>query len=121
MAENEHNRLYEDLSTIIESAQKSAYQTVDHILVLRNWLLGKHIAEENMGGTHAERYGESIISTLAQQLTDEYGKGFDRRALYRYVKFYQLYPEIVETVSPLSIESSSTEIVAPASPQSIAL
>ena len=42
---------YNDLSSIIESSRKSAYQTVDRILVIRNWLLGKRIAEEELSGT----------------------------------------------------------------------
>lgn len=46
------------------------------------------------------------------------GKGFDSRALYRYVKFYQLYPEIVGTVSPQSSAGTESKIVGTASPQS---
>jgi hypothetical protein len=30
------------------------------------------------------------------------GKGFDKSSLYRYVKFYQKFPEIVATASPQS-------------------
>ena len=46
---------------------------VDRILVIRNWLLGKRIAEEELSGTHADRYGEKIISELARTLTKQYG------------------------------------------------
>ena len=28
-----------------------------------------------------------------------YGKGFERKSLYNYVKFYRLFPEIVDAVS----------------------
>ena len=64
---------YNDLSSIIESSRKSAYQMVDRILVIRNCLLGKRIAEKELSGTHADRYGEKIISELAQTLTKQYG------------------------------------------------
>ena len=94
---------YNDLSSIIESASKSAYQMVDRILVIRNWLLGKRIAEEELSGTHAERYGEKIVSELARTLTKQYGKGFDKTSLYRYIKFYKIFPKIVATVSQLSL------------------
>ena len=102
---------YADLSTIIESARKSAYQTVDRILVVRNWLLGKRIAEEELVGTRTDRYGEKIVSELAKQLTEQYGKGFDRRALYRYVQFYQSYPEIVDSLRPQSSDEDEKKIV----------
>lgn len=101
-------QVVDDLSSIIETAQKSAYQTVDKILVVRNWLIGKRIVDEELTGTHADRYGERIISELAEKLTEQYGKGFDRRSLYRYVQFYQTYPEIVASVSPQSPDAEES-------------
>jgi len=110
--------LLADSQWIIESSRSAAYRSVDMILLLRNWLLGKRIAEENMGGPRVARYGAKIISDLASQLTEKYGKGFDKRALYRYVKFYQMYPEIVGTVSPQSVETSGEDFAATLTPQS---
>lgn len=112
---------YNDLSSIIESASKSAYQMVDRILVIRNWLLGKRIAEEELSGTHAERYGEKIVSELARTLTKQYGKGFDKTSLYRYIKFYKIFPNIVATASQLSsIDNNDSKIVATVSQLSLA-
>ena len=118
MRESGSQELFTDLSSIIESARKSAYQAVDRILVLRNWLLGKRIAEEELTGTHADRYGEKIVSNLADYLTQQYGKGFDKRSLYRYVQFYQTYPKIVESLTPLSLEEKEKKIVDSLRPQS---
>ena len=115
---NQNGKLMDDVSNIIESSQRYAYHAVDSILVLRNWLLGKRIATKNMGGTGSERYGAEIIATLSENLTEKYGKGFDKSSLYRYVKFYQNFPEIVATMSPQSIEGQTEEIVATVSPQS---
>ena len=94
------DNLLDDICNIIEDAQKTAIKTVNITLVMRNWLLGRRIAAESMNGSRSERYGAGIIEELAKKLTNLYGSGFDKRALYRYVKFYQLYPEIVGTVSP---------------------
>ena len=104
---NQGNNLVEDVSNIVESAQKAAYRSVDSILVVRNWLLGKRIAAENMQGTNAERYGSEIIPNLSKMLSARYGKGFDRTSLYRYVKFYQMYPEIVATLTQQSSENAN--------------
>lgn len=111
--------IFEELSSIIESAQKAAYRSVDQILVIRNWLIGRRIANEELKGTQEERYGEKIIEQLAERLTEQYGKGFDRRSLYRYVQFYQTYPNIVDSVSPQSLDSGNNGIVASVSPQSL--
>ena len=93
-----------DSRQIIEAAQKKAYQTVNILLVERNWLLGKRISEEFMSGSSQDRYGKQIIADLSKKLTKLYGKGFDRVSIYRYVKFFQTFPEIVST---LSTQSSS--------------
>ncbi len=47
-ANREH--IIEDMKQIIETARKCAYQSVNVLLVQRNWLLGKRIAEEVKGG-----------------------------------------------------------------------
>ena len=104
--------LLHDTREIIESAQRVAYKSVDRVLVLRNWLLGKRISEEKMTGTRVDRYGAKIIAGLAVELGKLYGKGFDRTALYRYVKFYHLYPEIVGTASQQSVLHGSEQLFA---------
>lgn len=92
-----------DTSTIIESAKNAAYRSVNVVLVKRNWLLGKRIAEEQLGDqTREELYGQNIVTNLAKQLTAQYGSGFDRSSLYKYVRFYQCFPNIVDAASPQS-------------------
>jgi predicted nuclease of restriction endonuclease-like (RecB) superfamily len=91
------SNLLTDTSTIIESAKNAAFRSVNVVLVQRNWLLGKRIAEEQLGDqTCEELYGQKIVETLAQQLTEQYGSGFDRSNLYLYVRFYQSFPNIVD-------------------------
>ena len=107
-----------DVAQIIEAAQRSAYTAVDQILVIRNWLLGKRISEEDLAGTTKERYGAQIIVSLSKKLTAQYGKGFDRTSLYRFVQFYQMFPEIVAAVRQQSLKSERTEIVAAVRQQS---
>jgi hypothetical protein len=106
-----------DMQTIIESSQSRAVQSVNALLVQRNWLLGYRIAEEELNGERSENYGKEIIKTLSQKLTEQYGKGFDRTSLYRYIQFYKTYPNILQTVFGKS-NSSNSEIVATVSQQS---
>ena len=97
------NNLFTDTIAIIESAKRVAYRSVNVVLVQRNWLLGKRIAEEQLGDqTREELYGQNIVTNLAKQLTAQYGSGFDRSSLYKYVRFYQCFPNIVDAASPQS-------------------
>ena len=94
--------VFEDACNIIETAQKVAYSTVNLTLVHRNWLLGKRIFEEELEGKRTERYGKEIIVSLSEELTKEYGKGFDKSSLYKFARFYQMHPKIVDSVNPQS-------------------
>ena len=68
----------------------------------RNWLLGYRIAQEELKGEERSEYGKGIIKKLADELTASYGRGFDFGSLYKYCRFYKLYPEILDSVSPKS-------------------
>lgn len=93
------NDLITDAKVIIETAQRTAYRAVDSVLVLRNWMLGQRIAMEELKGENRAEYGTEIIKYLSRVLTTEYGKGFDRSNLYRFLSFYRTFPEIVDAVS----------------------
>ena len=88
-----------DVQRIIDSSQKSAYHAVNLILLRRNWLIGKRIAEEALEGNDRAGYGAEIISSLSTKLTAQYGKGYTKTNLYYFVSFYEYYPEIFHSVS----------------------
>ena len=88
-----------DECSIIESAREYAYKSVNIALLERNWLIGYRIAEEELKGNGRADYGVEVIKKLAKELTREYGKGFDRSNLYRFLSFYRNFPQIVDSVS----------------------
>lgn len=87
-----------DMCDIIESSQKAAYQAINIALVQRNWLLGYRIASEELQGDKRAEYGAELIKRLSMELTNRYGKGYDRITLYRCLKFYKSFPEIVASL-----------------------
>ena len=97
------SNLLADTGKIIESAKRTAYRAVDLVLVQRNWYLGRRIAEELIGDqTREDIYGKSLVQNLAEELTNAYGKGFDFSSLYKYIRFYQCFPNILDTANPKS-------------------
>ena len=93
----------QDIEIIIENSRRQAYQFVDTLLVRRNWLLGRRIAEEELQGNGRAEYGLEIIKNLAKQLTNKYGKGFTKSNLYNFYLFYKAFPEIFHTVCGKSL------------------
>lgn len=87
-----------DIRYIISSARDRAYRSINSELVTRNWLIGKRISEEIILGKDQENYGKKVISNLAYSLTKDFGKGFTKRNLYYYVRFYEMFPNIVNAV-----------------------
>ena len=91
-----------DLKNIIDLSQKQAYQAINTALVYRNWLIGYRIAEEELKGENRSEYGTKVIKQLSKELTNTYGKGFDFSSLYKFTRFYKLFPNILDSVSPKS-------------------
>lgn len=102
IAYHESGNLFDDTCEIVESAQSIAYAAVDTILVQRNWLIGKRIALECLNEDRRENYGKQIIKKLSAELQQKYGKGYDYSSLYKYLRFYQEFPEILDSLSPKS-------------------
>ena len=113
------SNIYSDTCTIIEDARDRAYRAINTALTIRNWMIGERIAREHLGDDGRAEYGKYIISSLAEMLTKKYDKGFDTSSLHKYVKFFNMFPEIVDSVRPQlqSSEKQSHTIVDSVRPQ----
>lgn len=89
--------ILKDMCGIIESSRRAAYQAVNTALVQRNWLIGYRISEEELRGEDRSEYGLQIVKNLSKELTERYGKGYDRSNLYHCLRFYKMFPQIVDT------------------------
>lgn len=92
------------------SLQDAASKSVNMMLTLRNWLIGYYIAEYELQGSDRADYGDKIIECLANELKKLEISRTDKRELYRYLKFYKTYPQIVESVSP-QLQYDDNELV----------
>jgi predicted nuclease of restriction endonuclease-like (RecB) superfamily len=81
-----------DLRQIIEQSRGRAAVAVNSELVLLYWMVGRRIRSDLLGEERAE-YGKQIVSTVAVQLSTEYGRGFNRRNLYNMLRFAELFPD----------------------------
>lgn len=103
------NLLVDDTCRIIETARDHAYRAVNTALTIRNWQLGERIAREHLEDNGRAEYGKQVIATLSTILTEKFGQGFDKSSLHKYVKFHQLFPEILDAVSPQSAKIGRSE------------
>ena len=91
--------LFQEISQLIEVAKHRAATAINAEITLLYWQIGKRIETEVLQGQRAE-YGQQIINTLAQNLTQTYGRGWGARQLRHCLHFTQTFPdlEIVNTL-----------------------
>jgi predicted nuclease of restriction endonuclease-like (RecB) superfamily len=75
-------------------------RVVNVTLTLRNWVIGAYIVEYEMRGEDRAKYGDGLMTALANRLTDLQVSNCNSRQLYRYLRFFQLYPQIAGTLPP---------------------
>lgn len=80
--------------------------------MLLYWDVGQRIRVQVLGEERAE-YGERIVATVSQQLTQEFGKGFTRTNLVRMMQLAERFPErgLVEKLSEVLSWSHFVEIL----------
>ena len=92
--------------------QQQAVRSVDIALVVRNWLFGWYITEyENGGASRKALYGKELIKSLSERLTLNLGKGYSKRSLEQYRRFYMTYSEITQALPAQSFQNVEKTIV----------
>lgn len=71
-------------------SRQIAYETLNTLILQRNWLIGKRIYEEELKGENRAEYGARVIADLSKSLTLEFGKGFGKTNLYQFYSYPQL-------------------------------
>lgn len=92
--------LINDIAKLINESRQHIAREYSSAQALLCWFIGKRIDEEVLKTERAE-YGETIVISLAEELSLAYGKGYSRANLFRMIKFAKQFPnrEIVSTLS----------------------
>ncbi|GHT11658.1 hypothetical protein AGMMS4956_05040 [Bacteroidia bacterium] len=88
---NRENLIYGQIKEILTSARTKAYAAVNFAMVEAYWFIGKQIMEAQGNSERAE-YGEQLLKYLSEQLTRDFGKGFEERELRKIRQFYLTFP-----------------------------
>jgi predicted nuclease of restriction endonuclease-like (RecB) superfamily len=90
-----------DVSELLESARRAAARSVNSVMTITYWKVGRRIVEDEQGGKRRADYGSRLIKRLSVDLSKRFGRGFGVVNLTQMRKLYQLWPapQIVQTVS----------------------
>lgn len=83
--------LLSDIKQVIEQARFQVKQTVNSAMVQAYWQIGRLIVEQEQQGQTRAEYGKAQLQALSEQLTQEFGKGFDVTNLRTMRRFYHAF------------------------------
>jgi len=91
---SEYSSLLKDISGLLESARRTSARSVNAIMTLTYWNVGKQISTTIQHGDKRAEYGKEVIKQLGEDLTSKFGRGFSKRNLHSMLKFYQLWSDV---------------------------
>ena len=84
--------LYHSIAKIIVDSKSNLYRTTNTILLNMYWEIGKLIVQDEQNGEKRAGYGKQTLKNLANQLSLEFGKGFNERNLNNMRAFFSSFP-----------------------------
>lgn len=97
---NSEEKIFTEIATLIEQRKNNVRRTLNNEMVMLYWEIEKYLSCNILQNKKAE-YGEKTIEFLSKKLTSSFGKGFEKSALFRMIKFYEEFCDI-EKVATLS-------------------
>jgi predicted nuclease of restriction endonuclease-like (RecB) superfamily len=98
------NALFNEISALIEESRRKIYAHASGTTVLLFWQIGRCINSDILDNKRAD-YGKQIVSHLATQLTEKYGRSFEIRNLRRMMQFAEQFLDF-EIVSQTATQLS---------------
>lgn len=87
-----YQAIVNDIAELDTAAQDEAVRAVNHLLTVRNWLIGAHIVEFEQHGEDRAAYGERLLPQLARDLRRQGSQGLSLSNLKSYRQFALCYP-----------------------------
>lgn len=85
--------LITDIKIIISAGQQKAYSSINAVMVLTYWHIGKRIVEQEQQGNARAEYGKHLLDVLSGELKKEFGAGYSKRNLQYFRQFYLAFPD----------------------------
>jgi predicted nuclease of restriction endonuclease-like (RecB) superfamily len=83
--------IYQNIRATLAQARAKAYAAINFAMVEAYWDVGRQISEAQNNNPRAE-YGVQLLKFLAENLTADFGRGFDESSLRRMRQFYRVFP-----------------------------
>jgi len=92
MSKLPQTNFYQDIRKILESARKKVAISVNSAMIEAYWNIGRIIVEEEQKGANRAIYGDYLVPRLSEQLSKDFGKGFNKTNITLFRRFYLTFP-----------------------------
>ncbi|CAN5376094.1 hypothetical protein BH09BAC5_BH09BAC5_22550 [soil metagenome] len=79
--------LFTSVKDILRQAQSTAYKTVNSVMVVVYWHVGRLIVEDEQQGKRKAEYGKAILQDLSNRLNKEFKSGYSVQSLWNMRQF----------------------------------
>lgn len=83
--------LVKDIKEILQESTQDTKEGLNKLATLSSWEIGHRIVEEEQQGKKRAGYGQHLLESLSEELTQQYGRGYSANSLQRMRKFSILY------------------------------
>ena len=99
--DHEYKNFYGNISNSILSAKRKLVTSVNILMTVTYWEIGRKVVEFQQEGDRRAKYGSNLIEKLSFDLTKQFGRGYGPDNLESMRLFYLAYPslQISETLS----------------------
>lgn len=104
--------LVEQIDFSQRTLRKKALESVNQLLVIRNWLIGYFMVNFEQQGADRATYGEKLLPRISAELSKKKIKGMSVTNLKLFRSFYLSYPQIRQPVADF-LENTSLSISQP--------
>ena len=87
-----NNILLKRISNVILDTRAFVSRRVNYAQIISNWMVGRMIVEDEQDGKYTAEYGKQVIKYLSDNLTGEFGNGYNQTNLRHFRNFYLTYP-----------------------------
>lgn len=96
--------VFQQVAELLQNARQQVLRTVNSIMTITYFEIGRIIVEEEQNGKDRAEYGKQLLKDLSKQLTKEFGKGFSVVNLENIRKFYLTYSKSESLTRILQIQ-----------------
>jgi hypothetical protein len=103
-----YDDLLAEVADAIEKARSVAARSVNAVMTITYWHVGRRLVEQEQQGAMRAGYGEQLLKRLSLDLSKRFGRGFSERNLEQMRAFYLGWPNS-QAASAKTLRSPTAE------------